>query len=124
MEKQYYKGRFKMKKLSTLLLAGILGCATTGKSNLRIETYSGEDWEYKIEAKEVFQGERCIERQIILKETNGLHTSLDHVSYVKATDMNCDETFERFYFRNSMDKNVNRNRLTEKLNFLFYTVKY
>ena len=114
-----------MKRLiSTLLLVGILACATTGKSNTTIKKYSGETQEYRIEVFERFSNERCVEREITLRETNGLHTRFDHVSYVKATDLRCDETFERFYFRYFKDGGTDRNRLTDKLNFLFYQIKY
>lgn len=113
-----------MKKLIPILFLGLAACATTGKSDLRFERSRGETAEYSISIIERFIGNRCIEREITLKETNGLHVRMDHVRHVRATDYGCDDRFEKFYFRDKRDENVDRIRLTDNLNFLFYGVKY
>lgn len=105
-----------MKTLVTLGLVAGLNCAPPIIENARHEEkYSGETFDYLVEAKEKFYGEECIEREIIMKAKNKLHTDPNFVYYVKAIDRRCDDTIEEYHFRGNT-----KNSISEYLRKIFY----
>jgi len=112
-----------MKKL--ILLLGALGCASPGEGNrgFEIQRMSGQTPEYIIDVLEYFSNGFCMTREMTLHETNGLHIDPNHVSHVRATDRNCDDSFESFYFRDNRDQQVNRNILEGDLLNMYYNLR-
>ena len=112
----------KMKIIGLALL--VLACGTNKTGNLvpRYETfkYSGETFDHYVEAEELFMGNRCVERRIVLRIMPGLHNN--KVSYVRATDRDCNDSVDDWQFRDTRDRMTST--LEQDIIQAFYQVKY
>lgn len=93
-------------RMAMMGLALVLaGCATTGHDHpgLVSHEWTGATFEYDVLVREWYDGERCKWREITLRALNKTHHR-PVVSYVKATDRDCDETIDDWYFRDPRDR--------------------
>lgn len=114
-----------LRVLAVLLLAA---CATTSYSSYPYLTlkYEGEWWDYEVSATETITvdgSERCVSRTIILRLKPGFHLR-EVVSYVRATDRQCDDSLDELWFRSPIDQGRFTHQIAEDVISAFYAVKY
>lgn len=119
-------GIYEMRWLLASLLLLLAGCYSAEKVKNGVLK-----WEYfrEIDGYEVTvyiqrnENGLCLLRDVIMHFRVGMRFDMlgDKPQYVRALDVECDERFDMFYFRNPLDEQrTNKFRLTERLNFYFY----
>lgn len=103
-----------------MLLLGLTACITGRGTEFTTERMSGETSEYSIDVLEYFYNGFCSSREITLRERAGTHIDPNHISHVRATDTNCNDIFDQFYFRYLKDERVDRDILTGDLINMYY----
>lgn len=119
-------GVYEMCRLLALVLLLLAGCYSSEKV-----TDGVLKWKYfrEIDGYEVTvriqrnENGLCLLRDITMHFRVGTRFDMlgDKPQYVRALDVDCDERFDMFFFRDPLDEQrTNKFRLTERLNFYFY----
>lgn len=121
--------------LGLLLVLGCVGGGQYGVNPQKVETldveaeYTNHGYFHDVEVKVQYEGSPlsgCVEREIVLK-SRGYMAPRQVPSWVRMTDYHCDGTWDRFRFRDQVERQRFRGaRLNAKLrddaDFIYYAV--